>query len=236
MANTTVCGECGHAAHGHEKCRKLVMFGGQEGVCGCPLRDTRSDIWVQNDPDLINVRSLAAGDPRGDRVDCAYKGCKKRWTVQRTIHFDVYRVCQEHAEKLWPGLRMREGDQRLPESNDHPGIQDLVIDDMRRLQNVPALLLDNHHALSIERVITDIEERKKIGVQRYGQLLKPFDGRDSLLDLYQELLDATVYTRKCLFEDPMHPALVTIYRETLFSLLRVKALMRKRDEGESNGR
>lgn len=45
-------------------------------------------------------------------------------------------------------------------------------------------------------VRVDIEERDRHGVQKYGQPLTAGDGRDSLIDLYQELLDAVVYIRK----------------------------------------
>lgn len=64
--------------------------------------------------------------------------------------------------------------QAPPLPNDYPAIWDLVMDDMRA--------------------------RDALGAERYGQRLKPHDGRDSLADLYQEQLDAAVYTRKLLFE------------------------------------
>jgi hypothetical protein len=70
--------------------------------------------------------------------------------------------------------RTREYDQPLPTANDYPAIQNLVIADM--------------------------EARKQIGIERYGQLLKPFDGRDPLKDLYDELLDGANYVRKLMFE------------------------------------
>lgn len=44
-------------------------------------------------------------------------------------------------------------------------------------------------------VLQDIEARRWVGIQRYGQGLKMFNGRDSLQDLYEELLDAAIYTR-----------------------------------------
>lgn len=44
-------------------------------------------------------------------------------------------------------------------------------------------------------VIADIEERKKIGLAKYGTLLRPFNGRDSIVDAYQESLDMTIYLR-----------------------------------------
>lgn len=50
-----------------------------------------------------------------------------------------------------------------PVPNDQPVIQDLVL--------------------------KDIAERKRLGIERYGAPLQPFNGRDALLDAYQEALD-----------------------------------------------
>lgn len=49
-------------------------------------------------------------------------------------------------------------------------------------------------------VIEDIALRKKVGLQRYGTLLQPHNGRDMLLDAYQEALDLCVYLRGVLYE------------------------------------
>ena len=57
-----------------------------------------------------------------------------------------------------------------PVPNDRPAIADLVIDDLR--------------------------ERKAIGIRKYGTALQAFNGRRALVDLYQELLDATQYVRQ----------------------------------------
>jgi len=49
-------------------------------------------------------------------------------------------------------------------------------------------------------VLADISERDAIGTRKYGQRLTPYDGRDSLIDAYQEALDLVVYLRKALYE------------------------------------
>lgn len=64
--------------------------------------------------------------------------------------------------------------QQDPVVNDKPCIQDLVI--------------------------ADIEARKQIGIERYGTVLQPYNGRDTLMDLYQELLDACNYIRQAIYE------------------------------------
>lgn len=70
--------------------------------------------------------------------------------------------------------KQREGDQPLPETSDRPFVQ---------------------HA-----VIRDIEERIEVGVERYGTPLQPMNGRDTMLDAYEEALDLAVYLRSVRYE------------------------------------
>lgn len=49
-------------------------------------------------------------------------------------------------------------------------------------------------------VIDDLTVRLRVGIQRYGTALQPFNGRDALRDLYEELLDAACYTRQLIAE------------------------------------
>lgn len=65
-------------------------------------------------------------------------------------------------------------DQQLPVVNDNKFIQDLVI--------------------------KDIEERKQLGIRKYGTALQANNGRDMLLDAYEEALDLCIYLRGCLEE------------------------------------
>ena len=46
----------------------------------------------------------------------------------------------------------------------------------------------------------DMEERERLGIERYGQTLQANDGRDSLVDAYQEALDMAIYLRKAICE------------------------------------
>jgi hypothetical protein len=46
-----------------------------------------------------------------------------------------------------------------------------------------------------ELVIADMRERDQIGRKKYGTPLQPGNGRDSLVDAYQEALDLVVYLR-----------------------------------------
>jgi hypothetical protein len=70
----------------------------------------------------------------------------------------------------------REGDsQPLPTLNDAPDIQ--------------------------SQVIADIERRREVGIKRYGTALQPHNGRNALLDAYEEALDLAMYLKQRLVED-----------------------------------
>lgn len=45
-------------------------------------------------------------------------------------------------------------------------------------------------------VIKDMEERHEFGKKKYGVGLQPFNGRSSLKDSYEEILDLAVYLRQ----------------------------------------
>lgn len=44
-------------------------------------------------------------------------------------------------------------------------------------------------------VIKDMQDRKQFGIDKYGAYLEPTNGRNMLVDTYQELMDACVYMR-----------------------------------------
>lgn len=49
-------------------------------------------------------------------------------------------------------------------------------------------------------VLEDIKERSEIGKKKYNTLLKANNGRDALIDAYQEALDLVMYLRQELYE------------------------------------
>lgn len=49
-------------------------------------------------------------------------------------------------------------------------------------------------------VIADMKERDQVGRERYGTPLQPYNGRDALVDAYQEALDLAVYLRQAIYE------------------------------------
>src|SRR4051812_20566818 len=51
-----------------------------------------------------------------------------------------------------------------------------------------------------ELVIADMQERDRVGRERYGTPLQAHNGRDALVDAYQEALDLVVYLRQAIEE------------------------------------
>lgn len=77
------------------------------------------------------------------------------------------------AHPLEP-TKQRPGDQPLPVKNDRPYVHDLLKE--------------------------EVERRKQIGVERYGTPLQPFNGRNTLLDVLEELIDGSVYVMTAMTE------------------------------------
>lgn len=51
-----------------------------------------------------------------------------------------------------------------------------------------------------DAVIADIESRKAVGLERYGTLLQPHNGRDALRDAYEEAIDLAMYLKQAILE------------------------------------
>jgi hypothetical protein len=49
-------------------------------------------------------------------------------------------------------------------------------------------------------VLADLLARMEAGQQRYGTLLETHNGRDALMDAYQEALDLCMYLRQAIME------------------------------------
>ena len=45
-------------------------------------------------------------------------------------------------------------------------------------------------------VIEDMEERRRMGIAKFGTALQAHNGRDALVDAYQEALDLAAYLRQ----------------------------------------
>lgn len=87
-----------------------------------------------------------------------------------------------------------------------PNETDRAVQALEVRQNEPARIADQPAPIPNERpavwslVIADMRERDELGRHRYGTPLQPFNGRDALVDAYQEALDLAVYLRQAIEE------------------------------------
>jgi len=70
-----------------------------------------------------------------------------------------------------------------------------------------------------DKVIEDINERVSMGLSKYGTKLMTFNGRNALVDLYQELIDATMYVKQLLMEEEAIDKSATGYLMHLTTML-----------------
>lgn len=66
-------------------------------------------------------------------------------------------------------------------------------------QQQPAPIANDYPAVW-PLVMIDMSQRDKLGRERYGVPLQPFNGRDALQDAYEEALDMAVYLRSVIYE------------------------------------
>jgi hypothetical protein len=115
-----------------------------------------------------------------------------------------------------------------PDPNNGDSMHDLVIQDI--------LSRDPHWDVSVgkarhirDQVADDLLARKAFGLEKYGTVLQTANGRNFLLDLYQELLDASVYARGRLLmvpEDGLEWAMLfEVYDDIVGHLTRVRRLL-----------
>jgi hypothetical protein len=52
----------------------------------------------------------------------------------------------------------------------------------------------------IQAALTDMKARDEWGRSKYKTPLQPFNGRDALIDFYQEVLDGAAYARQFIYE------------------------------------
>lgn len=55
-----------------------------------------------------------------------------------------------------------------------------------------------------DEVIAYIERRKAVGIERYGTVLQPHNGRDALIDAFEESIDLSQYLAQAIIERDGH--------------------------------
>ncbi len=106
-------------------------------------------------------------------------------------------------------------EQPMPTPNEHPASWDLVLQDIASSYKGPVY----------REICDDINSRDAMGEKKYKTRLKPFNGRDSLQDAYEESLDLTVYLKNTHSEG--FPTYM-LYREALRMAISIKEIMIKK--------
>jgi hypothetical protein len=82
-------------------------------------------------------------------------------------------------------------------------------------------------------LIEDLVARDKQGFDRYGQNLETYDGRKTLADLYQEIVDAIQYARKDIEEQGEAGPIVPIYGTLIQAALTILEEEERRNDQRS---
>jgi hypothetical protein len=103
-----------------------------------------------------------------------------------------------------------------PTPNDGTSMHDLVAEDLWNVGGASMPVL--------EAVCRDLGDRKQFGLDKYGTLLQTNNGRDALVDAYQETLDLLVYLKQACCENII---LSEELAPTYFKCLEVSRTLRK---------
>jgi hypothetical protein len=76
-------------------------------------------------------------------------------------------------------------------------------------------------------IIADLLARDQVGVERYGKRLRGHNGRDALVDAYQEYLDGQKYLRQVLYESG--PEYQLLHEVGLVLLHMIRQALHERD-------
>ena len=80
-----------------------------------------------------------------------------------------------------------------------PTFTEIPLLDLTRVSEQPEPTPNDKSAVW-DLVIDDMTARDGEGRRKYGTPLQPFNGRDALVDAYQEALDLCVYLRQAIYE------------------------------------
>lgn len=131
-----------------------------------------------------------------------------------------------------------------PIKSEHPAVWDLVLADIGHPVFVHPMQ-EKIHKLLVE----DIKLRDATGAAKYGVRLQAFNGRKSIKDAYEEILDAVVYIRQALYEEEKNTLVVTqesdffkmglqkVYFTTLDNALKLRLMLetKKEQDGKKGG-
>lgn len=112
-------------------------------------------------------------------------------------------------------------------------VWDLVIGDLERHRGGDAGIIDPELRAQgiagevISLTLADMRERDRVGRERYGVPLTTHNGRDHLVDAYQEALDGVAYLRAHLEETALNPSPLAMraYVVAIINALSIRGLI-----------
>lgn len=60
--------------------------------------------------------------------------------------------------------------------------------------------IKNENPAIVDLVVQDLKDRKQLGLKRYGVALQAHNGRNAILDAYEEAMDLVIYLKQALEE------------------------------------
>jgi len=76
------------------------------------------------------------------------------------------------------------------------------------------------------KIISDMKERNQFGIEKYGTPLQAFNGRNSLIDAYQELLDGMVYIEQSYIERKIDKTIKEyIMSDLMWALIEIRMII-----------
>lgn len=136
----------------------------------------------------------------------------------------VCSVCGSMVEGEKECMCKYQRDAAKPEPEPHRGGRSVTI-------LVAADLIESSPHPCRDHVILDLVARDKAGFERYGQNLETNDGRNTLMDAYQEALDLAQYLRKLIEEGSVQDRVIwSSYNDALGVCLSLAGLLHAGDD------
>lgn len=117
-----------------------------------------------------------------------------------------------------------------PLKSDGPACWDLVINEA---ESIARVLRTPRRQAAVALAIEDMAERHAYGQREYGMALRANNGRDALVEWYQETLDAAVYARQAIEENPQVSELSYAFNRQLDLVFFIRGLLQDRDDGRA---
>ena len=120
--------------------------------------------------------------------------------------------------------------QPRPTPSEHPAVWPQVCDDLWQYAGAMWWVDANP---TLDALIADCENRAAFGLTLYDAPVKPNNGRDALLDAYEEVLDCLVYLKQRILEldGAAGAGLVSIYHRQMSIAYDLKTIMRQASAG-----